>query len=193
MPDEKVDVNNEPEPSTKLPRISLAFAAGLLIVGLLAGYGVARYLIQGKEPLSETTIVAIIFFTFLALLTITAMLSRSEAVANAIKMLTSLSAIFGVIIGAIPGFYFANKVNQSEIKQAKQETNMVIEDKQKAVNAANTAGSLANELANAISNVNGNRSVTIESNKLQALSNKIVKIQEVTNQVAQDARSDTNK
>jgi ABC-type multidrug transport system permease subunit len=178
--------------SLKWTKANIALAIVMLTAGLVLGYLVAHFITQGSGPLSETTIIAIVFFAFLALLTGFAMFSTSEAVANAIKMLTSLSAIFGVVIGAIPGFYFANKVNQSEIKQAKQETNVVEEGKQKAVNAANTAGTLANELATAISNVNGNRTVTIESNKIKDFANKISKIQEVTNRVAQDAKAGAN-
>src|SRR5580765_6873482 len=122
-PDDKVETGS----SLKWTKANIILAIVMLSIGLFLGYLVTHFVTQGTEAggLSETTIIAIVFFLFLALLTGFAMVSTSDAVANAIKMLTSLSAIFGVVIGAIPGFYFANKVNQSEIKQAKQETNMV--------------------------------------------------------------------
>ena len=74
---------------------------------------------------SGSTVIAVFFFAFLLVLTLGAMFVSSDKVKNAIEMLTSLSAIFGVIIGAIPGYYFAKQVNKVEVDTQKENAEKV--------------------------------------------------------------------
>lgn len=71
------------------------------------------------------TIIAVVFFAFAAALTIFAMFKTTDEIKPAIQMLTTISAIFGVLIGAIPGYYFGNQVNKTEVKEKETQIKQV--------------------------------------------------------------------